>query len=127
MRDREQVHGYVPTALRRRLRLYAAKQGVSESSVTHAALARYLDDTQDTPLLLRKLNRIERHLGRVHRHADILASAFATFVQVWLAHTPRLPESERPLAERLALQRFAEFVDHVAAGLAGGGIVRVRF
>lgn len=121
MKDREQIHGYVPRELRKRLRHYAAKKGVSESSVTHAALSRYLGDTDDTPLILRKLSRIERTLARITRDADIRAEAFGVFVQIWLAHTPRLEESERAAAESSARRRFADFTDHVAEQVAAGG------
>jgi hypothetical protein len=120
MKGRAQIHGYVPTVLRQQLREYAAKKGVSESSVLHAALLRYLGDPDDTPLILRRLNRIERSLERSHRDADIRAEAFAAFVKVWLAHTPRLPDAERGLAERSALQRFTDFLDHVAGRVAEG-------
>jgi hypothetical protein len=54
----------VPVALRNELRQYAAKKGVSESSVNHAALARYLDDMNHDHAILRKLDRIERNQER---------------------------------------------------------------
>ena len=121
MKDRVQVHAYVPTSLKKRLRTTAAARGVSESAIAHSAIATYLDDTDDTPLLLRKLNRIERHLQRIQRHADIQSSAFATFVQMWFAHNPRVAESEMDMASHSALQRFNKYVDHVADTITKGG------
>jgi hypothetical protein len=52
---REPVKGHVPSALRKRVRQYAAKKEVSESSVTHTILSRYFDDTNDVPVLLRRI------------------------------------------------------------------------
>jgi hypothetical protein len=121
MANREPVKGHIPSALRKRVRQYAAKKGVSESSITHAALSRYLDDTNDAPVLLRKMDRLERSVERVHRDSDVFAEAFAVFVKIWLAHTPRLADSEKRLAEHSALQRFAEYHEYVAEKVAEGG------
>ena len=120
MSDLQSLRSYVPSALRKRLRQYAAKKGVSESSVTNAALARYLDDANDAPVILRKLDRMERSLDRGHRDSDVLAEAFAVFVQIWLAHTPRLPDAQKPSAEQSALHRFREYAEHVSEKVADG-------
>jgi predicted DNA-binding protein len=121
MPDRQLLKSYLPSELRKRVRQYAAKKGVSESAVTTAAIVRYLEDLNDVPLILRKLHRIDRELGRVRRDGDMLAEAFAVFVQLWFAHTPRLAEQEKPAAEQSALQRFSEFVEHVAEKLGTSG------
>lgn len=121
MPDRQLLKSYVPSELRKRIRQYAAKKGVSESSVTNAALLRYLDDANDGPLILRKLHRIDRELVRSKRDTDLFSEAFAVFVKLWFAHTPRLAEAEKDAAEMSALQRFEEFAEHVAERLSSGG------
>jgi hypothetical protein len=121
MRDRQVFKSYVPSALRKRVRQYAAKKGVSESSVTNAALLRYLEDANDVPLILRKLDRLDRKVTRVRTDSDVLTEAFAVFVQTWFASTPRLAASEKAPAEESARLRFGEFLDAVAENLAGGG------
>jgi hypothetical protein len=118
---RQPTKTYVPVALRNRLRQYAAKKGVSESSVNHAALARYLDDTNHDPAVLRKLDRIERNQERGQRDSDFFVEAFAVFVQIWMAHTPRLADADKPSAEQSALQRFREYAEHVVEKVAEGG------
>lgn len=118
---RQPLKTYVPQALRDRLRQYAAKKGVSESAVNHAALARYLEEGSHEPAVLRKLDRIERNQERDRRELDLFAEAFAVFVQIWFAHTPRLPESDRPSAQHSALQRFREYAEHVGDRMADGG------
>jgi hypothetical protein len=117
---RQPVKTYLPLALRKRLREYAAKKGVSESSVNHAALSRYLDERNDGPLILRRLDRIERNQYREQQNNDAFAEAFAVFVKIWFAHTPRIAASERPSAEQSALHRFREYVDHAAEKFAEG-------
>jgi hypothetical protein len=118
---RQPIRTYVPVALRSKLRQYAAKKGVSESSVNHAALARYLDDTNHDQAILRKLDRIERNQERSQRDGDVFVEAFVVFVQIWLAHTPRLADAAKASAEQSALQRFREYAEHVAEKVAEGG------
>jgi hypothetical protein len=123
MADRLLLKSYLPSELRKRIRQYAAKKGVSESSVANAALIRYLDDTNDIPLILRQLHRLNRQLKRVNRESDTLSEAFALFVQVWFAHTPRLADAEMASAELSALDRFREYAERVAERLAAGSPV----
>jgi hypothetical protein len=110
---RQIIRTYVPVALH--------NKGVSKSAVNHAALARYLDDTNHDQAILRKLDRIERNQERGQRDGDFLVEAFAVFVQIWLAHTPRLADADKPSAEQSALQRFREYAEHVAEKVAEGG------
>jgi len=118
---RQLIRTYVPAALHNKLQQYAAKKGVSKSAVNHAALARYLDDTNHDQAILRKLDRIERNQERGQRDGDFLVEAFAVFVQIWLAHTPRLADADKPSAEQSALQRFREYAEHVAEKVTEGG------
>ena len=117
---REQIHPHLPAELRKRLRTYAAGKGASQASVVQAALDKYLDGGIDANLILRRLDRLTRGLGAVHRDVRIVADAFAVFVQVWLAHTPRIPDGDKARAERAALARFAQFTEHVAMRVASG-------
>ena len=117
---RSQIHPRLSADLGKRLRTFAAGKGSSQNSVVQAALVKYLDDANDGTLIMRRLDRLSRALGRVHRDVTVLADALAVYVQVWLAHTPRIPDSERAGAERVALARFAQFTEHVAARVASG-------
>ena len=106
---RQLIRTDVPAALHNKLQQYAAKKGVSKSSVNHAALARYLDDTNHDQAILRKLDRIERNQERGQRDSEFFVEAFAVFVQIWMAHTPRLADADKPSAEQSVLQRFREY------------------
>jgi hypothetical protein len=49
-----------------------------------------------------------------------LSEAFAVFVRLWLAHTPRVPDDAKELARRTAESRFAQFIEHVVERFTGG-------
>jgi hypothetical protein len=102
------------------LKTFASGKGSSQSSVIQKALKTYMDDSLAGPLILRRLDRLSRAVTRAHRDVTVVADALAVFVQIYLAHTPRLLDSEKPTAERAALERFAQFTDHVSAKLASG-------
>ena len=117
---RSQIHPRLSADLGKRLRTFAAGKGSSQNSVVQAALVKYLDDANDGTLIIRRVDRLARAVGRVHRDVTVLADALAVYVQVWLAHTPRIADGDRPAAERVALARFAQFTEHVAARVASG-------
>lgn len=117
---RIQVHTRLPPDLSGRLRTFASGKGSSQNSIIQKALKRYLDDNLDGPLILRRLDRLSRAVTRAHRDVTIVADALAIFVQIYLAHTPRLLDSEKPSAEKAALERFAQFTEHVSAQVASG-------
>jgi hypothetical protein len=117
----------LPTELSDRLRTFASGKGSSQNSIIQKALKRYLDDNLDGPLILKRLDRLSRATTRVHRDVTIIADALAIFVQIYLAHTPRLLDADKPAAERAALERFAQFEDHVAAQMASGRSVMKAF
>jgi hypothetical protein len=121
MRTRTQIHPFVSPALRKRLALYAARRGATQSSIVESALVQYFDaDATDRQLILRRLDRLGRSLDRQQRDIEVLEEAFAVFVQLWFAHTPRLPDDAKASAQQSAMRRYAQFVEHVTAQLAGG-------
>jgi hypothetical protein len=118
--QRIQVHTRLPTDLSARLRTFASGKGSSQNSIVQKALKKYLDDSLDGPLILRRLDRLSRAVTRLHRDVTVIADALAVFVQIYLAHTPRLLESEKRSAEKAALERFEQFAENVAARVASG-------
>jgi hypothetical protein len=121
MRTRDQIFPWLTPGLRKRLRTYAAKRGATESSIVESALLQYLDaDTTDRALLLRRLDRVSRGLAALQRDFDLVSQSFGVFIQIWFAHTPRIPDDAKPGAEQTALQRYGQFLDHVAAQIMKG-------
>ena len=114
------VWGYVSRETAKDLDRYAAAHGLSKSRVVEAALRGYFDDTTDTALLFRRLDKHTRTLSRLSRDLELLSEAFAVFVRLWFAHTPRLEEAERGSAQMIAEERYGQFCAYVAEQLARG-------
>jgi CRP-like cAMP-binding protein len=117
--QRVRLHPYVEEALAKRLSAYCAATGIASSSVIEAALRQYLDETSDKTLILRLLGRLARAQARTQRDLEVLSEAFAVWVRVWFAHTPRVDDAAE-LARRTAESRYARFVEQVAERFSGG-------
>jgi hypothetical protein len=117
---RFQIRPRVGLELARRLKAYAASTATTESAIVERALAQYLDGTSDHAVLMRRLDRIERQYVRSRRDTQILAEAFAAYVQLWYAYTPELPESVRAAVSRSSARRYEKFVQRVSERLGRG-------
>jgi uroporphyrinogen-III decarboxylase len=106
--------------MRQRLHVHARTHRLSESAVVQEALAKYLDDTYDGELLIRRMDGLGHDVARILRDVNVAADAFGIFVQFWFAHTPKLGDEQKSSAERSALERYKRFVDHAAAKVASG-------
>lgn len=121
MRERQRIQPYISRALSKRLRAYCGAKGATESAVVEAAVQDYLDgDAKDNALIMRRLDRLGRAAIRQERDVAVVSEAFATFVRLWFAHTPEIPEAERGFAVRGAQGRYQKFLDHVAGKFASG-------
>jgi hypothetical protein len=69
--------------------------------------------------LLRRLDELNRAVGRVARDMAIATESLALFVRYYLTITPPLPQSEQEPARVLGRQRFEVFVTEVGRRLAG--------
>jgi hypothetical protein len=117
--QRVRLHPYVEAALAKRLSAYCAATDIPSSSVVEAALRQYLDAASDRTLILRLLNRLARADARTQRDLAVLSEAFAVWVRVWFAHTPRTDDGAE-LARRTAESRYTRFVEQVAERFSGG-------
>lgn len=118
--SRKNIHPYLSDDLLAQFKKYCATANATESSVVEEALQRFFDDRYDVQLLLRRLDRHGRSIDRIKRDVDFFAQAFSVFVQVWFAHTPKLPDDARPAANSIAQKRYGDFVDYVARSCASG-------
>ena len=79
----------ISVELRNRLSKYCAASGLSERTVIEDALRKYLDATDDTTLLLRRFDRVDRALARERRDVELLSATFGQYMQSWFAaHVP---------------------------------------
>lgn len=111
---------YVPAELAECLASLCAATNVTESAVVEGALRQYLDGTSDKMLILRRLDRLGRAVERDHRDLQLLCEAFAVYMRVWFAHTPRMPEDGKRSARMDAESRYKQFVEHVSQQFSGG-------
>ncbi len=114
------IQPYLSADLHKRFKRHCQAHGLSESSVVEAALKEYLDDTKDTTLIFRRLDRQQRAVGRLHRDLNVLAEAFAVYVQLYFAHTPEVGANEKEAAKHQGFRRYGQFVDYVAKRYGGG-------
>jgi hypothetical protein len=117
---RVRLYPYVEAPIAKRLEALCAATGITESAVVEKALGQYLDQISDTTLLMRRLDRLGRAQARSHRDVELLSEAFATWIKLWLAHTPQIPDEAKASARVSAQARYRQFVTHVAEQMADG-------
>lgn len=121
MKKRAKIQGYISPDLEKRLKQYCkAHNNCSESSVAEAAIQQFLDDTNDTALLLRRLDRQGRALERLQRDLDIQMEAFAVFTQIWFSHMPQLADEQKAAARHQGENRYKQYLDHVSKQFSSG-------
>jgi hypothetical protein len=116
---RQMLHSRIDNDVYQRLKAYTARLRVEQSAVVSAALAEHLDKSSDMALVLRRLDRISRSLGRLQREVDATSEFNALWVQMWFAHTPALPVDARKAAQQSGNRRFAEMIEYLRRRIAG--------
>lgn len=121
VKQQRRIQPYLSHTLHKRFKQYvAAHPGASESSIAEAAISEFLDDSKDSTLLLRRLDRQARAIERLERDMGILMEAFSTYMQYWFAHTPEVAEAQKDAARLTSRKRYEDFVAYVADQFAGG-------
>lgn len=119
-RGRVRLQSYVDSHVGQRLEAFCAANRVTESAVVQAAVLQYLDGTGDATLLLRRLDRLGRAGARTQRDVELLSEALATWIKLWFAHTPQIPDDAKASARASAHARFRNFVAHLAEQFSDG-------
>ena len=117
--QRQVIHPRVDMDLYNRLKAYAARTGTEDSAIVNAALAQYLDKSSETALVIRRLDRVTRRLGRLQREIDALTEFSTTWVQMWFAHTPQLTPEAQKTAKQSATRRYSEMFDFIRRRISG--------
>jgi len=115
---------YLSDHVAERLALAANRPGTNKSAIVDAALDRFLNPERDQKgdaVLLRRLDRMSRQLGRVERDLSITAETIALFVRYYLTITPPLPQGDQNAARALGRERFEMFVAQIGKRVASGG------
>ena len=107
--------------LRNRLTKYCAASGISERTIIEDALRKYLDGTDDSALVLRRFDRMERALAKGHRDLELLSEAFGRYMRMWLAaHVPSTAEAGVAATRGAAEARYKQFAQYLGAQFAQG-------
>src|SRR5665213_3677942 len=113
----------LPPDLAGQLADYATRKRVPQALVVETALASYLSPDGADRLeaaLGRRLDRLNRQLERLERHAAISNETLALFVRFWLTHTPPLPDTVLSAAQAKGRERYEGFVEALGRRLARG-------
>jgi hypothetical protein len=113
----------LPPDLAGQLADYAMRKRVPQALVVETALATFLSPDGADRLeaaLGRRLDRLNRQLERLERHAAISNETLALFVRFWLTHTPPLPDTALPSAQAKGRDRYEGFIEALGRRLATG-------
>lgn len=114
------VYGFIERDLEKRLRAASRDKGVSRSAIIEAALLSFLSAEHSDyreAAMVRRLDRLDRKFGRLHRDQTILLETLALFIRHYLSTTAPLPEKERRAALAVGKERFTQFIEQLGRGL----------
>jgi predicted transcriptional regulator len=118
MRHKSRFQPYVSPEVHRKVQVYAAARGLTESAVANAALSEYVERDQfERSLVERRLDLVVETNGQVLEQLNALAEAFAVHAKYSFRTAP-------PPQDPAALQRsdgiYAEFLTTVARRVQAG-------
>lgn len=114
---------YLPPDIAKALDQLAARTRRPKSEIVRAAVASFMspDGAERTEAaLIRRLDRMNRHLERIERETQVGNEALAIFIRTWFASTPRLSAQDNAAAQAVGRQRYGEFLDLLARRLSTG-------
>jgi hypothetical protein len=129
MRTKDRMQHYVSRDVRRKARALAAANGVTESSVTDAALAEYVDrDRTDKDWLTRRLDLLSHQIGQLQSavdqsrtsnigDAEMIVNALGVFIRhVYLPAVTRSGPDQDQKADEVFRGFLRRVVDESAQG-----------
>ena len=99
---------------------FALRKRVGQPDIVEAALRSFMSPDGSEQLeaaLSRRLDRIDRHIGRLDQQTEITTEALALFVRFWLTANPPLPDSGLAAAQAQGKERYEGFVEALARKL----------
>ncbi|MDP3745622.1 MAG: ribbon-helix-helix protein, CopG family [Phenylobacterium sp.] len=114
---------YLPADLSKALDQLATRTRRPKSEIVCAAVAAFLspDGAERTEAaMVRRLDRMNRHMERIEREVQVCAEALAIFVRAWFTATPKLPAEDRAAAQAVGAERYGAFLDALTRRLTSG-------
>ena len=114
---------YLPADLSKALDQLAVRTRRPKSEIVRAAVAAFLspDGAERTEAaMVRRLDRMNRHMERIEKEAQVSAEALGIFIRAWLTSTPRLSAEDRAAAQAVGNERYVTFLDTLTRRLTSG-------
>lgn len=126
-RKKRKVTIYLDPEVEKSLVGFAARRDQSQSMIAEAAIASFLspDDAERREgIIARRLDQLDRRMGRTERDVGIAVETLAVFIRFWLATTPALPEPAAQAAKAKVGERYEGFITALGRRLAQGPKLR---
>jgi len=126
-RKKRKVTIYLDPEVEQSLAGFAARRHQSQSMIAEAAIASFLspdDAERREAIIARRLDQLDRHMGRTERDIGIAVETLAVFIRFWLATTPALPEPAAQAAKAKIGERYEGFITALGRRLAQGPKLR---
>ena len=126
-RKKRKVTIYLDPEVEQSLAGFAARRHQSQSMIAEAAIASFLspDDVERREAIIaRRLDQLDRRMGRTERDIGIAVETLAVFIRFWLATTPALPEPAAQAAKAKVGERYEGFITALGRRLAQGPKLR---
>lgn len=123
MTTKSRLSVYLDQELMQALAAYADRRGQSRSLIADAAIASFLSpdgDERREAAVAKRIDRLDRRMGRLERDLGISVEMIALFVRFWLTSTPPPPENERVMLRSLGGDRYDAFIEALGRRLASG-------
>lgn len=114
---------YLPADLAKALDQLSIRPRRPKSEIVRAALASFMspDGAERTEAaLLRRLDRMNKHMERLEREALVGNEALAIFIRTWLGATPVVSAADEPATRALGQKRYGNFIQALNRRLSSG-------
>lgn len=114
---------YLPADLAKALNQLAIRTRRPKSEIVRAALASFMSPDgaeRSEAALLRRLDRMNKHMERLEREAQVGNEALAIFIRTWLGTTPLVSAADEPATRALGQKRYGNFIQALSRRMAGG-------
>lgn len=114
---------YLPADLAKALDHLSIRTRRPKSEIVRAALASFMspDGAERTEAaLLRRLDRMNKHMERLEREAQVGNEALAIFIRTWLGATPVVSAADEPATRALGQKRYGNFIQALNRRLSSG-------